>query len=95
MVLDGDLGPYDEPSPRLRAADTVIILDLPFYRCAWRALRRARERRDFWWWLVTWRTRSRPQLLRRVATLAPNARIHIFKTPREVNDFLTHAASST
>lgn len=93
-ILDGDLGPFDEPSPRLRAADTVILLDLPACRCAWRALRRAREGRDFWWWLMTWRFRSRPQLLRRVATHAPDARLHILKSPREVDDFLKEVASN-
>ena len=44
-IMDGDLGPYDVPDVRLRAADTVIFLDFPRVRCAWRAVRRSRERR--------------------------------------------------
>ncbi|HYZ58006.1 MAG TPA: hypothetical protein VE733_31505, partial [Streptosporangiaceae bacterium] len=28
-IMDGDLGPYDVPGPRLEAADTVIVLDFP------------------------------------------------------------------
>ncbi|HWC81632.1 MAG TPA: hypothetical protein VG756_16900 [Pseudonocardiaceae bacterium] len=53
-ILDGDLGPYDGPGPcdglgtydvlavRLRAADTVLVLDFPLWRCAWRVLRQPR-----------------------------------------------------
>ena len=33
-VIDGDLGPYDVLDVRLRAADTVIVLDFPLWRCA-------------------------------------------------------------
>ena len=44
-ILDGDLGPYDQYLDiRLQAADTVIVLDFGFARCAWRTLRRGRER---------------------------------------------------
>ena len=43
-ILDGDLGPYDTAlEVRLRAADTIVVLDFPFLRCAWRILRRARR----------------------------------------------------
>ena len=49
-IMDGDLGPYDVVEPRFRRADTVVVLDLPLWLCAWRALRRGRERRDFWEW---------------------------------------------
>jgi hypothetical protein len=33
-ILDGDLAHYDVLDVRLKAADTVIILDFPFWRCA-------------------------------------------------------------
>ncbi len=66
-VMDGDLGPYDVLAPRLRRADTVLILDYGVFRCVWRAHRRSRERADFWWWVLTWRRRSRPVLLRAIA----------------------------
>jgi adenylate kinase family enzyme len=46
-IMDGDLGPYDAVEVRLRAADTVIFLDLSLIRCVWRAARRSRERADF------------------------------------------------
>ena len=37
-VLDGDLGPYDAVEVRLRAADTIILLNFSLFRCAWRVL---------------------------------------------------------
>ena len=46
-IMDGDLGPYDAVEVRLRAADTIILLDFSMFRCAWRAFRRSRERADF------------------------------------------------
>src|SRR3954453_18041510 len=51
-IMDGDLGPYDVLVPRLRRADTVLVLDFSLARCAWQAVRRSRERLDFWIWLV-------------------------------------------
>jgi hypothetical protein len=49
-IMDGDLGPYDVLDIRLQAADTIVFLDFSPARCAWRAVRRSRERADFWWW---------------------------------------------
>jgi adenylate kinase family enzyme len=46
-IMDGDLGPYDVISVRLRAADTVVFPDFAPLRCAWRAVRRSRERAGF------------------------------------------------
>lgn len=51
-ILDGDLGLDDVVGRRLQAADTIIVLDLPAYLCAWRVLRRSREGLDFWWWMA-------------------------------------------
>lgn len=50
-IMDGDLGPYDAIEARLRAAGTIIFLDFSLVRCAWREVRRSRERLDFWLWL--------------------------------------------
>ncbi len=50
--MDGDLGPYDQLDVRLVSADTIILLDFPLLLCAWRAMRRSRERTDFWLWLT-------------------------------------------
>jgi hypothetical protein len=65
--MDGDLGPNDAVEVRLRAADTIILLDFSLIRCAWRALWRSRERADFWRWLVAYRFQSRPILMQAVA----------------------------
>jgi hypothetical protein len=75
-------------SPRLCLADTVVILDMSFIRCAWRALRRGRERPDFWWWVLTWRRRALPAILRAVADYAPHADLHPLRGPRQVRKFL-------
>ena len=88
-ILDGDLGPHDVVEVRLRAADTIIFLDLSPARCAWRAFRRGRERADFWWWLLQYRRRSRPRLLNAIAEHAPAATLHRLRTPREVARFVT------
>jgi adenylate kinase family enzyme len=86
-IMDGDLGPLDVVETRLRAADTVILLDFSLARCAWRALRRSRERADFWWWVLAYRWQSRPSLLRAIANYAPNAEPHVFRSPKAINRF--------
>ncbi|MEM8925563.1 MAG: hypothetical protein AAGD35_18820 [Actinomycetota bacterium] len=76
-ILDGDLGPYDEVTTRLERANVVVLFDLPTRLCAWRAFRRSRERWDFWLWLLTWRRRSRPQLLRAIEQHAATADLYV------------------
>ena len=92
-IMDGDLGPYDVVEIRLRAADTVIFLDFPTIRCAWRAFRRSRERLDFWLWLLRYRWRSRPALLAAIAEHAAGARLHRLTSPLAVRRFLAETAS--
>jgi hypothetical protein len=92
-ILDGDLGPYDVLEPRLQRADMVIVLDLPRWRCLWRSLKRSRQRLDFWRWLLTWRRRSRPQLVAAVATHADHARIEVLRSPAAVERWLQQIAS--
>lgn len=87
-IMDGDLGPYDDVEPRLRSSDTVIVLDLPLWPCAWRAWRRGPERRDFWEWTVRWRRRSRQCLLCAVAEFAPRAEVVVLRSPRSVRRWL-------
>jgi adenylate kinase family enzyme len=87
-IMDGDLGPYDQVEPRLRRADTVVVLDMALWRCAWRAWRRGPQRRDFWDWTVRWGRRCRPRLLRAAADLAPRAEIVILRSPRSVRRWL-------
>ncbi len=92
-VLAGDLGPYDALEPRLANADTVVILDFGLLRCAWRAIRRSRERADFWWWLLAWRRRSRRQVLAAVDRWAASADVHVLRKPHDVDRFLAGAAT--
>jgi len=87
-IMDGDLGPYDAVEVRLRAADTIILLDFSLVRCAWRALRRSRERADFWRWLIGYRFLSRPRLMAAIAQHGSAANMHILRNPQEVRRFL-------
>lgn len=91
-IMDGDLGPYDSLEVRLRAADTIVFLDFSLVRCAWRALRRSRERMDFWLWLIRYRRESRPLLLQMIANYAPGARVWVLKNPKAVSRFLAGVA---
>ena len=94
-IMDGDPGPYDVLDVRLQAADTIAFPDFSPARCAWQAVRRSRERADFWWWLLTYRRRSRPLLLRAIAAHAGDAEIHVLRTPRAVSRFVARIASGT
>ena len=87
-IMDGDLGPHDVVEIRLRAADTILFLDFSFVRCAWRAIRRSRERADFWRWLLAYRWQSRPILMEAIAKHAANADLHILRNPAEVSRFV-------
>jgi hypothetical protein len=79
--MDGDLGAHDAVEVRLRAADTIIFLDFSLVRCAWRTIRRSRERVDFWRWLVKYRRQSRPILMEAIAKHAAKAELHVFRNP--------------
>jgi hypothetical protein len=93
-IMDGDLGPYDVLAPRLARADTVIVLDLPPWLCAWRALRRSPQwRLDFWRWLLTWRRRHRPGILQAIAEHAGGAELLVLRSPRQV-DAVVRAAET-
>lgn len=88
-IMDGDLGKYDALEVRLSAADTVIILDFSVWRCAYRAIRRSRERADFWWWLITWRFISRPKIIASIKEHTPKAEVHILRSPRALEQWLS------
>lgn len=90
-VADGDLGPYDDLAARLPATDTVVLLDVSLPRCAYRALRRGRERSDFWWWVLTYRRRWRPRVLDAVRDHAPGADLVVLRSPRAA-DAWVHGA---
>jgi adenylate kinase family enzyme len=91
-IMDGDFGPYDAVEVRLRAADTIIFPDFSLVRCAWRAMRRSRERADFWRWLVVYRWRSRPILMEAIANHAAHAHLHVFRNPEALWRFVADLA---
>ena len=94
-IMDGDLGPYDAVEERLRAADTIVLLDFSLPRCAWQAFRRSHERADFWRWLLTWRRRDRPVLMEAIAKHAPSAGLRVLRDPNAVNRFVAEMAEAS
>jgi adenylate kinase family enzyme len=88
-IIDGDLGPYDTSLDlRLHAAETVIVLDFPLWRCVWHALRRSRETREFWAWVLRYRRDTLPTITTAVATYAQHVDVHVLRNPRQVRRFL-------
>ena len=82
-ILDGDLGPYDSAlDARLRAADTIIVLNFSLLRCAWRTVLRGRERADYWHWVWAYRRQSLPKIMRAIRQDAPHARLYVLRSPR-------------
>ena len=94
-ILDGDLGPHDAVEVRLSAADTIVLLDFGFTRCAWRAWRRAPERIDFWRWVWAYRRESLPVLMATIARHAPRATVHILRNPVAVTQFVSGVKAGT
>jgi adenylate kinase family enzyme len=84
-ILDGDLGPYDVVDVRLDVADIVVLFDPPTWRCVWRTLRRSRQRRDYWRWLLTWRRRCLPGLMKRIAE-RPDVRVLIIRNRHDIEE---------
>jgi adenylate kinase family enzyme len=91
-IMDGDLGRNDVVEVRLRAADTIILLDFSFIRCAWRTIRRSHERADFWRWLLAYRWQSRPILIEAIAKHSANANLHVFRNPEALRRFVAEVA---
>jgi len=89
-IMDGDLGSYDAVEVRLRAADTIILLDFSLIRCAYQAIRRSRERADFWRWLLEYRRKSRPVLIQSIAEHAPTASVWVLKSPKAIKRFVAN-----
>ena len=92
-IMDGDLGLYDVVEIRLRSADTILFLDFSLLRCAWRAIRRSRERSDFWRWLFAYRWQGRPILMEAIAKHAVHADLHVFRNPEALRRFVAEAAA--
>ncbi len=94
-IIDGDLGDYDSQlDQRLARADTIVILDLPLWICLPRALRRPRETREFWCWLIHYRRDSLPRITT-AARRSTQAHTHTLRNPREVKTFLANLHDPT
>jgi hypothetical protein len=87
-ILDGDLGGYDAVGTRLSAADTIILLDFSFMRCAWRAWKRSREGIGFGRWMASYRWRNLPHTIEAIEKYASNAEVHVFRGPRALAQFV-------
>ena len=95
-ILDGDLGPYDHAlDVRLRAADTIIILNFSFLRCVWRTLLRGREQADYWRWIWTYRRQSLPGIIRAIRQDAPHAKLYLLRHPRKAQRLLAQIRRET
>lgn len=93
-IMDGDLGPHDVLGPRLQRADTVLVLDYGLLRCVWRSLRRSREGAGFYWWVLTWRSRSRAILVDAIAEHAPAAVCQVVKKPKDLESWFSTVPES-
>src|SRR3984893_19006205 len=91
-IMDGDLGHYDAVEVRLRAADTIILLDFSLLRCALQAIRRSRERYDFWLWLIAYRYQSLPILREAISKYTQKAAFYVFRDPRAADQFVADVA---
>ena len=88
-ILEGDLGPYDSPEVRIEAADTIILIDLPRWRCIWRSALRSRQRMDYWRWVRSWRRTYRPQLMAIIERSGSRAKVHVLSSTREARRFVS------
>lgn len=97
-IIDGNYGATF--APRMAAADTVIFLDFPRWRCVWRVFSRVvrgygratqadgcPERFDweFLCWVWNWRRDSRPRVMKALECFG--GKIYFLRTPREVAKF--------
>jgi adenylate kinase family enzyme len=94
-IIEGDLGHYDAVEVRLQAADTIILLDFSLLRCAIRAIRRSRERSDFWFWLIAYRHQSLPIIREAISKYAQKAALHVFRDPRAMDRFVANISISS
>jgi hypothetical protein len=79
---------------RVGAADTIIVLDFGFLRCAWRSLRRGREQVEYWRWIWSYRRQSLPKLRIAIAAQLPRAQAYVLRNPVMVRRFLADVRGS-
>jgi hypothetical protein len=66
----------------------VIIMDTSLTTCVWRAVRRGRQRFDFWAWVFRWGRTYRPQILADVQRYAPAAEVVRLSNTRAADRWL-------
>jgi hypothetical protein len=69
---------------------SIVLLDFSLLRCAWRAVRRSRERADFWLWLWRYRRKRRPILIEAIHKLVAHAELRVLRNPKALKQFLAH-----
>lgn len=94
-IVDGN---YAATLPiRLAAADTVIFLDLPAVVCLWGIARRGRGRHritlDFVRYVLTYRRRMRPRVLRLIDEHAGDAEVIVLRSRRAVRSIAARSAT--
>lgn len=57
-------------------------------RCAWRTVRRGRERADYWRWVWMYRRWDLPKIMQAIRRDAPQAELHVLRGPGMVRRFV-------
>ncbi|QHE52707.1 DNA topology modulation protein [Pontibacillus sp. HMF3514] len=101
-IIDGNYGGTIDI--RLRAADTIIFLDMPRLLCVYRVFKRRfqyrnqtrpdmragteKVRLEFLKWVWNYPKKKKPQILARLEELSDGKNIIILRSPREARTFL-------
>lgn len=107
-IMDGNLNQGGTLDGRIRAADTIVFLDMPRLLCVWRVLKRylqnrGRTRPDMAqgcperlnWEFARWiwsAPSRRPATLRRLSSASPGKTVVHLRSPRQVRSFLRKVA---
>lgn len=88
-IADGDLWEFDSLSARLELATAVILCDFPLWKSTYRVLRRGREDIRFWKWMVTYRSRFLPNIMRDIVDTPNLVRVHVLRNDDDVDALMS------